>query len=261
MKIVRPLFVIVALLYAALAGGTTFIPTTDRQLIERSDAVVVGTVRDVAGRETAEGTPLTDVTLAVEESLKGASLAGQTVTVTDFGGPSRGQFVFVAGGAVYKQGERVLLFLRHAPDGHWFTSGMSLGKFTFSRNTDGTAIVLRDTQGEVEGDAPRLAADFTRFIRDHARGLRGPDPVYLSPTPDAHLLVPETNSAASYALVAAPPSLPAHPVRLPSGSIIYSLTGTLSGINTNTFGTAAGSWTNDPNSFATISTAGTSPGT
>src|SRR6266705_3385406 len=90
------------LLVACTASAAVFdhLPT-DTELTNRSDLVVVGTMRHAASRGRPDnGWVVTDYELAVEETLKGA--AGMTITVTEVGGVADGRFTVVSDGVPYR---------------------------------------------------------------------------------------------------------------------------------------------------------------
>src|SRR5438128_7102675 len=118
-------------------------PPTDTELVDRSDLVVVGTVRH-AGSRAQNAWLVTDYELAVEETLKGS--AAPIITITEAGGTANGRILFIADSATYAVGERVLAFLHRAPDGTYYTAFMKLGKFEFARNTHGVSVLVRDME-------------------------------------------------------------------------------------------------------------------
>src|SRR5436305_6719485 len=102
------------LLLACSASAVVFdhLPT-DTELVDRSDLVVVATVRHAASRIRPDnGWVITDYELAVEETLKGP--ADRTITVTEVGGVAEGRFTVISDAATYSVGERVLVFLHRA---------------------------------------------------------------------------------------------------------------------------------------------------
>ena len=141
MKPIRLIATFVFLLASAVSA-TVFQPTSDRQLADRSDAVVVATVRDAAARVRSDGYVVTDYRFDVEETLKGA--AAGTITVSEIGGAAGQRFTFISDSAAYTPGERVMVFLRKRSDGTYFTTSMAMGKFSFTRNARGEAVVTRD---------------------------------------------------------------------------------------------------------------------
>src|SRR5258705_7519656 len=133
------------LLLACAASAAVFdhLPT-DTELVDRSDLVVVGTVRHAASRVRPDnGWVVTDYELAVEETLKGA--AAETITLTEVGGSVDGRMTLISDSASYTVGERVLVFLHRASDGAYYTTAMSFGKFEFARNAQGASVLVRST--------------------------------------------------------------------------------------------------------------------
>ena len=153
------------LLIASAASATVFRPANDRQLTDRSEAVVVATVRDASSRVRADGSIVTDYRLDVEQTLKGT--AAETITVSEIGGIAGDRFTFIADSAAYTPGERVMVFLRRRGDGTYFTTSMAMGKFSFTRNAHGESVVTRDVS-ELPDDPPRLADAFARFVRSES---------------------------------------------------------------------------------------------
>ena len=109
------------------------------RLLRHADAIVVGNVQRVSDGVGGNGLPYTEITVAIEESLRG-DLAG-TYTFRQFGllKPRRstdgGRTLLAAPEAMprYAEGERVLLFLAPAArvTGLRSTYGLGAGKFTF----------------------------------------------------------------------------------------------------------------------------------
>src|ERR1051326_3664200 len=81
----RKTFALLILVCATAATPAVFdhLPT-DAELVDRSDLVVIGTVRNAAARVRPDtGWVITDYQFAVEETLKGA--ADPTITLTEIG--------------------------------------------------------------------------------------------------------------------------------------------------------------------------------
>lgn len=159
----RCIRVIIVLAFLCLpAAATVFQNITDRALAGRSDAIVAGTVRDVYAHEAKNGWIVTDAHLAVETVLKGT--VPDTVTISEIGGSLGTRFTMIADAATYTPGERVLVFLRQRSDGTYYTTGMALGKFTFSRTPAGESVVVRS--GDDLPDEPaRRVEPFEAFLR------------------------------------------------------------------------------------------------
>ncbi len=167
MKQIR-LITAVAFLLASAASATVFQPTTDRQLVDRSETIVVATVRDASPHPGANGYIVTDYRLDVERTIKGT--AAGTITISEIGGVAGQRFTFIADSAVYTPGERVMVFLRKRGDGTYFTSAMAMGRFSYTRNATGETVVTRDVS-ELRDDPARDADKFERFVRDASHGL------------------------------------------------------------------------------------------
>jgi hypothetical protein len=149
-------------LLASAASATVFQPVTDRQLVDRSDAVVIATVRDAASHLRTDGYVVTDYRFDVEQTLKGAATG--TITVSEIGGVSGSRFTFISDSASYTPGERVMVFLKKRSDGTYFTTSMAMGKFSFTRTARGETVVTRDVS-ELRDDPARLADGFAQFVR------------------------------------------------------------------------------------------------
>lgn len=147
---------------AAAVSATVFQPASDRQLVDGSDTVVVATVRDVTARVRSDGYLITDCRLDIEQTLKGT--AAGTITVSEIGAEAS---QLGSGSAVYSRGEHVLVFLNTHSDGTYFTTSRATGKFSFTLNTAGEAVLTRDVS-EPRSDPARDANAFVRFVRDAA---------------------------------------------------------------------------------------------
>jgi len=169
------LFTAMVCFVAASAGATTFLPTTDRDLVKRSDAVVIGTVLGASTHIAANGYVMTDYDISVEESPKG--FVARDITVRELGGSAGGRVTYVADSATYAVGEHVFLFLRHRKDGTWFTTSMALGKFTYSSDDQ----LLTRTVSELPRDAPRAAAAFRAYVRDVVGGVAAESSYFADP--------------------------------------------------------------------------------
>ena len=259
MKSLR-LFAAMVCLVAASAGATTLLPLSDRGLVDHADAIVIGTVADNLSQRLTGGAIVTDTHLRIDEVLKGSVATNEMLTVRETGGLVGTTLVFIPSSAHYTAGERALVFLRHADNGRWYTAGMSLGKFAYDSDSRGHAVLLRSTDGEAD-ERPRLANEFTSFVRDVAAG-RTPAPVsYIS---TAYVAKPNFKAttaftASSYTII--PPSL-SFGVRWPGQpafTMNYGVTGSIAGISTST-SAAASAWHGAPNSNITL-TSGQTPGT
>lgn len=165
------------LLTAATASATVFLVPSDAALVDRADAIVVGTVDGTRFFETRPRDIRTAVTIEVDEVLKGD--VPETVELVEPGGVVNNRVRYVAAVPIYRPGSRVLLFLTKTFDG-WSTWGMALGKFEFVRTASGReALVRADKNGEIYGydedgvrhrENARDARAFLSFVQGRARG-------------------------------------------------------------------------------------------
>src|SRR3954447_12033692 len=149
-------------LLASAASATVFQPVSDRQLVDRSDAVVIATVRDASSHLRTDGYVVADYRFDVEQTLKGA--AAGTITVSEIGGVSGSRFTFISDSASYTPGEHVMVFLKKRGDGTYFTTSMAMGKFSFTRTARGESVVTRDVS-ELRNDPARLTDRFEEFVK------------------------------------------------------------------------------------------------
>src|SRR5439155_21676859 len=97
------------------AGATVLVPMSDADLVRTSHLIVVGHVRRIETRELRDGRLLTEIALAVEQTLKGRLRTGKVV-VTSPGGRIGERSVQVYGAPSFAAGERVLVFLKRTPE-------------------------------------------------------------------------------------------------------------------------------------------------
>lgn len=251
MKQIR-LVAVVVFLVASSAFATVFQPVSDRQLADRSDAVVIATVRDASSRVRADGYVVTDYRLDVEKAIKGT--AEETITVSEIGGVSGHRVIFISDSAAYAPGEQVMVFLRKRSDGTYFTTSMAMGKFSFTRNARGEAVVTRDVS-ELRDDPPRLADGFARFVSG-ARNER----YSTTLTPLASAFHPRTlASPSSYCLFTT--GVGSLPVRWKNGDIGRTVgvftNSTMSYDTTSDIAAGCAAWTNDPAANISLVPSGT----
>jgi len=250
------LIAVISCLLATAASATVFQPTSDRQLVDRSDAVVVATVRDVSSHVRTDGYVVTDYRFDVEQTLKGAP-AG-TITVSEIGGVAGSRFTFISDAASYAPGERVMVFLKKRSDGTYFTTSMAMGKFSFTRTARGEAVVTRDVS-ELRDDPARLVDGFAQFVK----GAKS-DSYQTKLTPIATTLHPKATTAASaYVVTACGVGAGCFPSRVAGGEagagLQFKSSGSLAGVDgPGGITAAAATWTNDPNSGIVLGYIGTS---
>ena len=240
MSRLRPLCLFLAFLaHAPALSATVFEKLSDRQLVDRSDAVVTAIVRDAVARETANGMIVTDYHLIVEEVLRGS--VADTLTITEFGGTIGTRVVFIADSASYSPGERVMAFLKRRGDGTYFTTSMALGKFTFSKTARGQSVLVRQAE-ELRDEPARLEDGFKQFVR-------GASVPYRSATATSRLRVTPNGNAKNYALTAS-----GFPVRWFNATVTFVVNGNPVG---NSLSNGLGAWTGDPASNINLINGGT----
>ena len=139
---------------AAEAAATTFIPMPVEELASSSQAVVIGSVRQLTGVRSSNGEIVTLVELAIDEVVKGW-LPEPIITLKEDGGTVGDQREVIFGTPSFQIDERVLLFLTLRPDGSWRTNHLSLGKFHIDA---GRAEVPRARQ-DIAPDATVIGTD------------------------------------------------------------------------------------------------------
>jgi hypothetical protein len=155
------------------ARATTLEKVNLVRLLRHADAIVVGNVQRVSDGVGQNGLPYTEITLAIEESLRG-DLAG-TYTFRQFGllGPRRSmdgaRTLLPAPEAFprYAQGERVLLFLGPTArmTGLRSTYGLGAGKFTFGPGRVENGLSNTGLFAGVSADASLTADNDARLLQ------------------------------------------------------------------------------------------------
>jgi len=111
-----------------VANATVLVPMSDADLVRSSQLIVIGGVRRIETRELRGGQLLTEVTVRVEQTLKGRLRTGKIV-VTSPGGEIGDRTAWVYGAPSFATGERVLLFLKRTTEGRLRTNALALGKY------------------------------------------------------------------------------------------------------------------------------------
>ncbi len=251
MKTLR-LFAAMTVFVAVSAGATTFIPLSDRELVDRADAIVVGTVRGASTHVASNGYVMTDYDVSVDDVLKG--FVGQDLVIREWGGAAGGRFTFIEDSATYTPGERFFAFLRRSSDGTWFTASMAVGKFTYSQNESGAETLVRNVS-EMPDDRPRDAVAFRAFVRDVVSGVAASSTnvVATSYRPSDVPAKTLDFTASQYCLFATDQNSVTLPIRIPNGEsgagLQFHPHGTEASVSTSAtlIGNAAAAWTNDPN--------------
>jgi hypothetical protein len=161
------LFAGVALLLAASirpAAASVVLALSLEDLTRKSEVIVLGVPTEQQSRRHFDGKLIvTDVSVRVEDVLKGSAKRGQTVVATVLGGKLDGIALQVPGEAHLPIGQRLLLFLYRAPtSGDLRVVGMSQGVLALTQqgNTTmvtpggtGAALVQPGSDGQLR-DAP-----------------------------------------------------------------------------------------------------------
>jgi hypothetical protein len=118
-------FALLTPLYATSVQRLSF-----EELVAKAHTIVQGSVVSALTYRSADGKLiLTNYTISVEESLKGAS--GRTVILTTIGGRIGNTVLHVSGMPVLQPGEKAVLFLEQA-GAYTTVVGLNQGKFTVS---------------------------------------------------------------------------------------------------------------------------------
>ncbi len=167
---------LLSLLFVPLiASAGSYLAVDDRTMIDQADGIAVVVVLSEHSFVSTSGLILTDYLVGVEESLKGAAGAGETITVREVGGTVGDVSLSSSTAPHFAAGEKALVFLsRVAPDA-WSTWSGELGKYSFVRDLDSTALVREATDEEIFGwdlsqtrqsGRVRDAEEFLRYIRE-----------------------------------------------------------------------------------------------
>jgi hypothetical protein len=151
MRTIVRLLIVLSLAVATLPlHAATYIVPTDRDLVMRSDAIVVATAVASHSELTRDGRVVTIATLTLDEVLKGEFGQQATIDLTEPGGVVGNRSTFISGSPRYTAGRQYLVFLRRTPDG-WATYGFGLGQFQFSSDPFGHQILIRGIGEEISG--------------------------------------------------------------------------------------------------------------
>jgi len=142
----------ILLLVLALPVGleaATVEPMTLDQMTQRAEAIFVGQVVGSRAQWNTQRTRIyTYVTLEVERFLKGGG-SGREMTIRLWGGQVGPYTSIIPGTPQFIKGEDVLLFCNGSGARVPTLLGLSLGKFTITRDATGEQILKRDISGLV----------------------------------------------------------------------------------------------------------------
>ena len=147
-----PRFLVLATALALLsapppAHATQVLQQSLRDLTLGSQDIVIGRVEDTQVRWNEAHTKIvTDVTVRVDESLKGAS--AERLTLTQLGGDLDGFRYSVPGSPLFRAGEQALLFVWRDARGRAQVNGLAQGKFDITTDpATGARTVQRSGPG------------------------------------------------------------------------------------------------------------------
>lgn len=152
-------------------------------LVREADAIVVGTVGRVrsyrATNEWGDQLILSDVTILMEETLKGNAGSGRKLVLRGVeGGTTGGRTMMSSDAPLFTDRERIVLLLRQIDNGQWGFAGGDLGKIAI----------------DASGGIPQLGITLDGL----REGIgRGPDGEFLWPADDALLTSPAAEATAS----------------------------------------------------------------
>ena len=147
MKLARPICTILCLLLVTGIIGCGPNPQTPTPLSQSSaglvvklsieemttmaQSILVGNVTHIANYQGDKGYIYTQITLSVEQTIKGETRGGVIITVP--GGEVNGHKMLVEDAPSFQLGERAMVFLEE-PDGTFVVVGGFQGKYTIDKN-------------------------------------------------------------------------------------------------------------------------------
>jgi hypothetical protein len=290
----RPItFALIAAVILAPAPleAATFVVPPDDEMIDQAEVIVLGQVQRSTARQTRG--IRTYSTIRVLEVLKGAAPfePGYQFEVSAMGGIVGGRALIVPGAPRYRQGKRVVVFLRQNEAGEWVTLHMALGKFRSERRGGTDVLVRGDEEEPITGYTPdgrphrevdRDEKKFKDYVKEKARGRRPPrdyerggGPLRIR-EPEAQVasiggipVLPQINTsypASAYLMPLGSPALPARWRQWDGASptaVVYRSSGTQrnQADSVGAFQRALAAWTNETNSSITFAYGGTTTAT
>ena len=170
-------FLFIIAFMAAPAFAATFIVPTDRDMIRRSDAIVVGEALS-SYTQRGEHVAIETVTpFSVSEVIKG-DISSKTINIHEPGGILGNTGLMIPGTPRFMPGERVLVFLRKIGSQAWASTDLTLGRFTLTSDAIGQKLAVR-AEDDIFGWDPDLtlhreprrdAEKFLQFLRTEVHG-------------------------------------------------------------------------------------------
>ena len=160
MGMIRALTLCALMGLPGLAGAAVVQVQSETELVQKSDAVVMGTVASIHARVQRGGGVITTAELRIFRSLRGVS-PGQTISVVIPGGQlSNGMTSYVAGAPTPQVGDWVVLLLENKGS-LWTPRGLSLGWIQLQGNQESGFVAYRELDGLslVGRDGNRIASE------------------------------------------------------------------------------------------------------
>jgi hypothetical protein len=266
-------------LFASVLSAATFVVPSDRVLVQKSDAVIRGTVLTSHAEALASGGIVTITDVSVSEVLKGTT--GRVVHVYAPGGVVGERAMIIPGAAHFSPGEEVLLMLNGSEARGWGVTDLALGRFGFASDIEGHKLAVRaeteisgwELSGDVHRERRRSADKFVQFVRDvvagrpaaenyivpssplHVESLAHRVAADMTTTPTSYTLGNESNADRGYRW---PAFLPAaaiwHEQNSPSSSASNGVQAAISTWTTAPFGVAYSYGVADSTATATLAT-------
>jgi hypothetical protein len=268
---IRLRLLLAVLLLSTSLHGAIFIVPDDRELIDRSDAVIIGTPRFAWSHFGDDGTIYTTTDVMIDQLLRGTLPREDSIRITTQGGRVGDLVYYVSGVPKLMQERRYLLFIS-CSEGIWSVEGEALGAFEIIEEVEGLPLALRggdegiggwDGSGRRWAEPQRDAGRFIEFIR-RSREDRGDYLLSAGPRRETAAIEPQAHVPAS-AYCAKPQGLPFRRSDFDSGgSVGFGINGTHPGFSDTeaSVGRAMDAWNGAPGSTIRLVSLGasTSPG-
>ena len=146
MGMIRALTIFAILWGSSIASAAVVQVSSEAEIIQSSDAIVMGTVASVSAHIQPQGGVITTAEIRVFRSLRGVS-PGATVSVVVPGGKLKnGMTSYVAGAPIPEVGEWVVLLLESKAD-VWTPQGLSLGWIQLQGSEAKGFVAYRELNG------------------------------------------------------------------------------------------------------------------
>ena len=256
------------------AFAASYIVTSDRETVRRADVIVIASALLSYPQEADNGSIETVTVISIEEVLKG-TVSTPTIEVHEPGGRLGKRVKLVFGAPTFREGERLLLFLKNIGPDQWATSDFALGKFSFDSDDAGGKLLVRQ-ESDIHGwdvdmkehhEGRRSAEKFLEFVRTEAKGGMGRRDYAVAKHPLAvHslTLMPQILTASTSPKSYTAPDDPTNGYRW--GVFPSAVNYTYSGASSNQAAATAAvngafaSWNNDTGSNVNLVNAGADPG-